>query len=227
MLNGGMAATAMLAMKPFTSIANSLSPVTGLLVNSNSLVLAHTGNSPGNSSTESLHHIAKLKSNYSNLLMLDAGNAGIVTKAAYDASMHVNAANTVAPTDYRIVYKGNIKTGIIIADGQTTSAESINTLAIYLKEEKNCHLVVCLSQLGYKSASGLNDITLAASSTHLDIIIGGHADNFCSSPVIARNRNKREVIINHAATNALALRKIEINFDISGKKNLVAFTKTC
>ena len=88
-------------------------------------------------------------------------------------------------------------------------------------------MVVCLSQLGYKSANGLNDVELAAASTHVDIIIGGHAENFCSHPVIAQNRNKEEVIINHAATNGLALRKIEMGFDKLGKKNNVAFTKTC
>ena len=88
-------------------------------------------------------------------------------------------------------------------------------------------MVVCLSQLGYKSAGGLNDVELAAASTHLDIIIGGHAENFCSRPLIVRNRNKEEVIINHAATNALALRKIEMGFDALGRKNNVAFTKTC
>ena len=225
LLNGSMAATAMLAMKPFTSMANSLGPVTGLRINSNSLVLAHTGNNLGNSNAQFLHNIANLKNNYSNLLMLHAGNKVAVPNAAYDASMHANAANVVAPTDYRIVYKGNIKTGIISAE--KASADSINALAVYLKKEKNCHLVVCLSQLGYKSASGLNDLSLAASSTHLDIIIGGHAGNFCSSPVIARNQNKQEVIINHAATNGLALRKIEINFDTAGRKNLIAFTKTC
>ena len=222
-----MATAALLTAQPFTSIANSLSPVTGYCINNNKLVLAHTGNAIATGENKTLQHITKLKNNNANLLMLHAGDNMPVLQTAYDASMHTGAASNVAAGDYKIIYKGNIKTGVITADNITATADSINALAVFLKKEKNCHLVVCLSQLGYKSASGLNDVELAAASTHVDIIIGGHAENFCSRPLIVRNRNKEEVIINHAATNALALRKIEMGFDALGKKNNVAFTRTC
>lgn len=222
LLSGSMATAALIAAKPFTAVANSLSPVTGLHINNNSVVLAHTGNNMGNN--QPLQHIAKLKNNYSNLIMLHAGNT-TVTDAVYDASTDTNAPKSVAANDYRIVYKGNIKTGIITANN--ASAASINELAVYLKKQKDCHLVVCISQLGYKSDNNLDDLSLAAASTHIDVIIGGHADNFCKRPVIARNKNKEEVFINHAATEGLALRKIEIGFDARGRKNNVAFTKAC
>lgn len=222
LLSGSMAATALLTAKPFTTIANSLSPVTGFRINNNSLVLAHTGNAAGSS----LQQIQKLKSS-SNLLMLHAGKTAPATKPVYDASLHSGESYSVAANDYKILYKGNIKTGIITAMDQSVSADSINTLAIYLKKEKNCQLVVCLSQLGYKSSNGLNDLELAETSTHLDVIIGGHADDYCTRPVIARNKNKEEVIINHAATHGLALRKIEIGFNSLGKKEQVVFSKTC
>ena len=222
-----MATAALLTAKPFTTIANSLSPVTGYCINNNKLVLAHTGNAIATGENKTLQHITKLKNNNANLLMLHAGDNMPVLQTAYDASMHTGAASNVAAGDYKIIYKGNIKTGVITADNNTATADSINALAVYLKKEKNCHLVVCLSQLGHKSTNSLNDIELAAASTHLDIIIGGHAENFCSRPLIVRNRNKEEVIINHAATNALALRKIEMGFDALGRKNNVAFTRTC
>jgi len=224
LLSGSMAATALLTAKPFTTIANTLSPVTGFSISNNSLVLAHTGNAAG--AAGSLQQLQKLKSS-SNLLMLHAGNTAPATKPVYDASLHSGESYSVASNDYKILYKGNIKTGIITAKDQSVSADSINTLAIYLKKEKNCQLVVCLSQLGYKSANGLNDLELAAASTHLDVIIGGHTDDYCTRPVIAQNKNKEEVIINHAATNSLALRKIEISFNNLGKKAQVAFSKTC
>ena len=78
----------------------------------------------------------------------------------------------------------------------------------------------------FKSKTGLDDLSLAATTTHLDIIIGGHATNFCKSPMTTLNKNKEEVIINHAGTNRLALRKIEIGFDNRGRKNQLAFTRT-
>ena len=222
-----MATAALLTAKPFTAIANSISPVTGFRINNNSLVLAHTGNVMGTVGNETLQHITKLKNSGSNLILLHAGDTAPAIKPVYDASLHSGESYSVSANDYKIIYRGDIKTGVITANSKSVSAGSINALAVYLKKEKNCHLVVCLSQLGYQSKTGLNDMALATTSTHLDIIIGGHADNFCTRPVIAQNKNKEEVIINHAATNALALRKIEIGFDNRGKKEQVAFTKAC
>lgn len=224
LFNGTMAATAMLSAKPFTSLANSLSPVTGYRINNNSLVLAHTGSAPGQS--ENLQQISKLKHAEANLILLHAGHQA-PAKAGYDASLHTGESFSVAAGDYKIIYKGDIKTGIITANSSSVSAGSINDLAVYLKKEKSCNLVVCLSQLGYRSENSLDDLALAAASTHIDIIIGGHATNFCKSPMTTRNKNKEEVIINHAATEGLALRKIEIGFDNMGRKHQVAFTRSC
>lgn len=226
LLNGSMAATALLTVKPFTSLANRLSPVTGFSMNNNTLTLAHTGNAMAGDHGQVLRNISKLKNSSPNLIMLHAGEVSPVTNPVYDASLHAGVSSYVAANDYKIIYKGDIKTGIITADQATASAENINALAVYLKEEKNCRLVICLSQLGYKVANGLDDLELAAASTHLDVIIGGHAANFCKSPVIARNKLKGEVIINHAADQSLALRKIEIGFDESGRKNRVSFSKS-
>jgi hypothetical protein len=222
-----MAATALLTVKPFTSIANSISPITGVRINNNSLVLAHTGNSMGAASGNIIRQISNLKNSHSNLIMLHAGETSPALQPVYDASLHHVDGYSIAATDYKIIYKGDIKTGIIYAINNAVSAERINALAIYLKKEKNCQLVVCLSQLGYRSEKGLNDYDLAKASTHLDVIIGGHETDFCARPVIAQNKNKEEVIINHAATNGFALRKIEIGFDNRGKKDHVAFTKAC
>ena len=226
LFNSSMAATALLTAKPFTSIANSLSPVTGFSINNNSLTLAHTGNSTAVAVNQALQQISKLKNSSGNLIMLHAGETAPAITPAYDASLHTGESYSVSANDYKIIYKGDIKTGVITAHSKTVSADSINALAMYLKKEKNCHLVICLSQLGYKSGDGLNDLALAAASTHLDVIMGGHADDFCTRPVIAQNKNKEEVIINHAATNGLALRKIEIGFNNRGKKEQVAFSKT-
>jgi 2',3'-cyclic-nucleotide 2'-phosphodiesterase (5'-nucleotidase family) len=226
LFSGSMATAALLTAKPFTSIANSLSPVTGFSINNNSLVLAHTGNAIHAGTGQVLQHIAKLKNSGANLIMLHAGDTTPALHTAYDASMHTGESFSISTHDYKIVYKGDIKTGVITANNKSASADKINALAVYLKKEKNCHLVVCLSQLGYKSKTGLDDMSLAAYSTHLDIIIGGHITNFCKSPMTTLNKNKEEVIINHAGTNGLAFRKIEIGFDNRGRKNQLAFTRT-
>jgi hypothetical protein len=227
LFSGSMATAALLTAKPFTTIANSLSSLTGFSINNNSLVLAHTGNAMSAAANETLQHVTKLKNSHANLILLHAGNTAPAIQPVYDASLHSGESYSVSANDYKIIYKGDIKTGVITASSKSASAESINALAVYLKKEKNCQLVVCLSQLGYKSSTGLNDLALATASTHLDVIIGGHATNFCTRPFIAQNKNKEEVIINHAATNGLALRKIEIGFNKRGNRSQVAFTKAC
>jgi len=226
LFSGSLAATALLTAKPLTTIANSISPITGFRFNNNSLTLAHTGNAVV-SAGETLEYINKLKNKHANLIMLHAADKAAVTKPVYDASLHTGETFSVNENDYKIIYKGNIKTGIITACNQSTAGESIHALAKFLKEQKKCNLVVCLSQLGYTTETGLNDVELAAASTHLDVIIGGHATNFCKRPVIMQNKNKQEVIINHAAANGLALRLVEIGFDNRGNKSQVAFTRAC
>ena len=94
-----------------------------------------------------------------------------------------------------------------------------------MKEQKSCNLVVCLSQLGFKSQGSFDDLSLAASSTHIDIIAGVHRSNYCKRPYISHNKNKEEVIINYAGADGLAFHTIEIGFDKSGSKYHTKFTK--
>ncbi len=227
LFNGGLAATAFLTAKPFNSVASSLGSLTGLKLNNNSLTLVHTGNALTSGTGHTQQHIEELKNSKQNLILLHAGEKKPAIQPLYDASLHAGESFSVAASDYRIIYKGNIKTGVITATNPGVSADSINELAAYLKNSRNCHLVVCLSQLGFKSSAGLNDLELAAASTHIDVIIGGHVTDACTRPVVAQNRNKQEVIINHAAGNGLAMRTIDIAFNSLGKKEQVQFGRSC
>lgn len=74
-------------------------------------------------------------------------------------------------------------------------------------------MVVCFSALGYKKQGGTDDLTLAEKSSHIDFIIGNHATNHNPFPVVARNSNRCEVIIHHAANNGFGLGNIEVEFD--------------
>jgi 5'-nucleotidase len=136
-------------------------------------------------------------------------------------------------SSYSIVWKGNIKTAIIGAGqpGHTANdcgscsdpIKEMNELALMLKNEKHCDLVICLSQLGYKNKKEVDDITLAQQSTAIDIIIGGHSRTFMQHPTIVLNKNKREVIINHAGHSGIVLGRIDIGFDEQRRKNKVVF----
>lgn len=225
-LQGSFATTAMLALKPLNAIAGVSSPLTSLTSYSGKLVFLHTAGIHTGSSQQVIQYITSIKNNNKGAILLKAGETGRdeAGSLTYDAAINgCNDASAISG-DYKIIVKGNIKTGLISAkpdDGNVI--EKVNTLSAYLKKEKNCSIVVCLSQLGYKNSNTPDDITLAKKSTHLDIIIGGHADNFKANPVIALNSSNREVIIHAAAGNPAALGKIEIDFDEKGQKKYVSF----
>ncbi|HEX2684781.1 MAG TPA: hypothetical protein VHL77_12640, partial [Ferruginibacter sp.] len=117
------------------------------------------------------------------------------------------------------------RTGIISArQGEHNVVERINNLSAWLKKEKGCNVVACLSQLGYKQSTSIDDIQLAQSSANLDIIIGGDTNNFHKQPVIMLNKKNEEVIIHAAADDTAGFGKISIDFNEWGNKKKISFT---
>lgn len=226
LIQGSLATTAMLALKPLNAIAGPSSPFTGLTSSSGKLVFLHTAGSTTGSSHQVIQYITTIKNKNKGAILLKAGqvNEDETGTLTYDASINGGNDSSAISGDYKIITKGNIKTGFISAmPGDGDVIEKVNTLSAYLKKVKNCSVVVCLSQLGYKNKNTTDDISLAKKSTHLDIIIGGHANNFQANPVIALNSSNHEVIIHAADGNTNAMGKIEIDFDTYGRKCQVSF----
>ena len=221
LLQGTMATTALIVTKPFNAVARTLSPVTGFSDNNNKVIFLHTGNQNYNYQHHTIKQINLLKKNTGNLLLLHAGNItdSPDTQLKYDITMPAD----ITTDDYRILYKGNIKIGIINAvAGEKDTVKRINTVSAWLKKEKRCQIVACLSQLGYKNKTSLDDRQLALESSNLDIIMGGHPSNICDRTTIMRNSKKEEVIINSVAGKTIDFGNIEIGFDENGKKNFIA-----
>jgi hypothetical protein len=225
-IQGSLATSVMLALKPMNAIAGISSPLTSLTSSSGKLVFLHTADINTGSSQQVIQYITSIKNNNKGAILLKADKTSHDETGSlkYDASINECNDSSAIIDDYKIIVKGNIKTGFITAKpGDSNVIERVNALSAYLKKEKNCSVVVCLSQLGYKNKNTTDDITLAKKSIYLDIIIGGHADNFQAHPVIALNSNNHEVIIHAAAGNPSALGKIEIDFDEKGLKKHISF----
>lgn len=106
---------------------------------------------------------------------------------------------------YTIVRRGGMKIGII---GLLTDVMSVvdrgiadkmkyiepvgvtNRYAEYLKEEKGCDLVICLTHIGFT-----DDVELASNVRNVDIIVGGHSHTDLKSPEIVRDLDGKEVMI--------------------------------
>lgn len=135
--------------------------------------------------------------------------------------------NKISP--YKIYKKGALKIGItgigIELNGLVPEklygkikyndpVEKLNKVAAYLKEEKKCDLVICLSHLGYSYKNEkINDLTLAPQTKNVDLILGGHTHTFLKEPITIKNVVGKSVIINQVGWAGLVLGKIEFTFN--------------
>lgn len=221
LLQSGMAATALLAAKPVRTLAG-MTGNTQISGNPSLLVFLHT-DSPENKVVTD--HIQALRKGNTNLLLINSGKAlsGNPMKIKFDVSR--GDKNLLSfPADYHILYKDNIKIGMIrITVGSDEEINRINTVSKWLKKEKDCQLVVCLSDLGYKNDHGPDDLKLAKLSSNLDVIISGNCSNFSHNSNIILNRNKEEVIISHSADQLNSMGKFSIGFNDNMQKNSISF----
>jgi hypothetical protein len=118
LLSGSMATAALLTAKPFTTLANALAPVTGFSINSNTIILLHTGNYNPGSQYQSVQQITQLKKSTGNLVLLHAGNS-VHQNAGdlhFDSVLEPANCASVSADNYKIIYKDKIKIAIITAE---------------------------------------------------------------------------------------------------------------
>ena len=105
----------------------------------------------------------------------------------------------------------------------TDPIEIANRTARYLREEKRCHIVICLSHLGYKYDSAkISDIVLAKNSEEIDLIIGGHTHTFLNEPTIIQNKQSKNVRVAQSGWAGIELGKIDL---ILGEKKEILNAK--
>lgn len=217
-LQGSMAAAALLAARPFKAIGagNNLFLQPGNP--QNHLVLMHTAGLQTEMHGATLNFIGAVKRKTANTILLDAGNSR--SSINFDAS--VNDDTVFNGEDYRIITRAGTRTGIFTVTGKETGLfEKVNKLAAQLKKDEQCQVVICISQLGFSHKNKIDDKELAAKSTHIDIIIGAHPENYAAQPLTLPNSSRQEVIFQSAAASSYAFGKIEIGFDAKGIKNHV------
>ena len=128
---------------------------------------------------------------------------------------------------YKIIIKDGIKVGIfglgVQLDGlvdkklyketvYNNPIEVAQDMTRILKEEKKCDLVICLSHLGFKykdEPEKPSDILLAQKTKNIDLIIGGHTHTFLDKPVIQKNSEGKEVLINQVGCFGVNLGRID------------------
>lgn len=66
----------------------------------------------------------------------------------------------------------------------------VNSLSTYLKENKNCDMVICLSHLGFKE-----DKELASQVRDVDVIVGGHSHTHLDDYELVKDLEGKDVVI--------------------------------
>lgn len=145
---------------------------------------------------------------------------------------------------YKIIIKDGIKIGIfglgVQLDGlvdkklyketvYNNPIEVAQDMTQILKEEKKCDLVICLSHLGFKykdEPEKPSDILLAQKTKNIDLIIGGHTHTFLDKPIIEKNSEGKDVLINQVGCFGLNLGRIDFylsnnNEVINKGKNII------
>ena len=96
----------------------------------------------------------------------------------------------------------------------------------FLKNEKDCDLVICLSHLGLRpKENSICDTVLAGETSMTDLIIGGHSHTWLEEPIIQQNRVGKQIIVNHAWWGGLVMGKIDFVFERSNKKQKAVFSE--
>ena len=131
---------------------------------------------------------------------------------------------------YKIFNKDGIKIGIfglgVELDGlvdkklyketvYNNPIEVAQDMTRILKEEQKCDLVICLSHLGFSYKNEpykVSDLELAKKTNNIDLIIGGHTHTFLDKPVVEKNSEGKDVLINQVGCYGINLGKIDFYF---------------
>jgi 5'-nucleotidase len=112
-------------------------------------------------------------------------------------ALNVQPKSLIIESNYR---------GMVYAD----PIKVANEMATYLKKNKKCDVVICLSHLGSDaSAKEVNDFQLARETRNIDVIIGGHSHTMLENAT-ETNLDGRKVVIAQVGKSGLYLGRIEL-----------------
>jgi len=130
---------------------------------------------------------------------------------------------------WKIIEKDGLRVGVISAninpEGLITRAnyegmvwldpiQTAEERASWLKEKKKCDMVICLSHLGLQYDDNRpDDKKLAAGTRSIDVILGGHTHTFMKEPIMVKNLDGKDVIINQAGKGGIIVGRLDISVE--------------
>jgi len=88
-----------------------------------------------------------------------------------------------------------------------------------LRGKQKCHLIICLSHLGYSyKDEKIDDLKLASQVAGIDVILGGHTHTFLEQPEVVRHAQGHETLVNQVGWSGLFLGRIDFSFNRKSKQ---------
>ncbi|RZS99087.1 bifunctional metallophosphatase/5'-nucleotidase [Aquimarina brevivitae] len=139
---------------------------------------------------------------------------------------------------YKVIAKDGVKIGVfglgIELEGlvnkslykETTYLDPIEIaeeMVRVLKELEQCHIVICLSHIGYnyRDSNKVSDRVIAQKSKGIDLIIGGHTHSLLPKPEIVKNKEGEDVFINQCGKSGVYMGQIDFYLNDKGEKQTV------
>jgi 5'-nucleotidase len=124
------------------------------------------------------------------------------------------------------VYGLGIEFNGLVPDKLIGNSKYLDALSValeqenYLKNEKSCDMIICLSHLGLEySDKKISDVFLAKNTIFTNLIIGGHTHKYMKEPMAIINLDKKICNVFQAGCNGLMLGRIDFYF--SGTKSII------
>ncbi len=96
-----------------------------------------------------------------------------------------------------------------------------------LHKNERCDLIICLSHIGYDyrdNPNKVNDLKVAAQTSYIDLIIGGHTHTFLPHPTQVTNRAGKTTLVNQVGCYGINLGRVDFFFEeekVAKNKSLV------
>lgn len=130
-------------------------------------------------------------------------------------------------TPFRIFRRGPLRIGVfgiginpkgLVPDhlcAGTTYLDAVGVAKEMVQElrAQGCHLIVCLSHLGYSHLTdAISDTKLAAQVEGIDLLIGGHTHTFLEKPVSVEGPGGHQTLINQVGWAGIHLGQVTFTF---------------
>ena len=94
--------------------------------------------------------------------------------------------------------------------------EKANEMATFLKKEKKCDVIICLSHLGW-NIDGIDDTELIPATRYIDLVLGGHSHTYFKQLEYLNNLDGNPVPDDQNGKSAIWVGKMTLDLTKAGK----------